>query len=112
MNALPKLVASTTLASADWNATVVAEDLPARLTELKQEPGKDLLILASAELFASLRPTGLVGKYRIRLVPALAGHGHHVFVRLLESRTFSSGIIVLTYVPDPSLSAAAFEGGS
>lgn len=104
MNELPKYVASTTLATAEWNATV-AGDPAAAVDELKRTAGGDILLLGSGRLVHSLAPHGLIDEYRLRLMPAIAGGGRRLFpdaadpatLRLTESRTLPSGVAVLFY---------------
>ena len=50
MNSLPKLVASTTLDEAEWNASLVRENVAEEVSKLKQQPGRDILVGGSAEL--------------------------------------------------------------
>jgi hypothetical protein len=51
MNTMPKMVVSTTLASADWhNTTVVGANVAEELAKRKQQPGKDLAVLGSPTL--------------------------------------------------------------
>ncbi|HEV2894988.1 MAG TPA: dihydrofolate reductase, partial [Actinomycetota bacterium] len=48
MNTLPKIVVSTTLASADWaNTRLVRGNVAEELSKLKQQPGKSLAIMAA-----------------------------------------------------------------
>jgi len=107
MNNLPKLVFSRTLQSAEWkNSTLVKSDAAEEISKLKQLPGKDMVILGSASLLASLlRQRGLIDEYRVILNPVFLGSGKPLFqdvkerLRLKLSRTklFGSGVVVLYY---------------
>jgi dihydrofolate reductase len=108
MNTLPKVVVSTTLASADWNNTrVVAGDPAEEITKLKQEPGKGIAIFGSPSLTVSLIELGLVDELRVLVNPIVLGDGHSLFrttrdrlrLELLQTRTFRSGNVLLTYRP-------------
>jgi dihydrofolate reductase len=108
MNTLPKVVVSTTLASADWNNTrVVAGDLAEEITKLKQQPGKGMAIFGSPSLTVSLIELGLVDELRVLVNPIVLGDGHSLFrttrdrrrLELLQTRTFRSGNVLLTYRP-------------
>jgi dihydrofolate reductase len=106
MNTLPKVVVSTTLASADWNnSRVVAGDLAEELTKLKQQPGKGIAIFGSPSLTVSLIELGLVDELRVLVNPIVLGDGRSLFrttrdrprLELLQTRTFRSGNVLLTY---------------
>jgi dihydrofolate reductase len=108
MNTLPKLVVSTTLETADWsNTTLVGGNVTEEITKLKQQPGRDLGILGSPNLTASLIGLGLVDELRVVVNPVVIGDGKSPFrgarrelhLRLLQTRTFASGNVLLTYQP-------------
>lgn len=80
MNAVPKVVFSTTLPSADWNnSRLVRDDVPGEVTRLKEQPGKDIFVFGSADLSATLIEHGLVDEYRIGINPILLGAGTPFF---------------------------------
>ena len=65
INTIPKLVASTTLASATWqNSTLLGADVAQELRRIKQEPGKDISISGSPTLVRSLLRDGLIDELR------------------------------------------------
>jgi dihydrofolate reductase len=67
MNGLPKFVASTTLDEVEWdNVSVLTGDVPDAVSQLKQEPGRDLLLLASAGLGRTLREHDLIESFGLR----------------------------------------------
>lgn len=108
MNGLPKFVASTTLDEVDWdNASLLEGDVPDAVARLKQEEGKDLLLLASAGLGRSLREHDLIDEFRIAVSPVLYGEGRRYFdddsesssLDLVDTKTVSTGIVILTYEP-------------
>lgn len=108
MNALPKYVVSTTLTDPSWNnTTVLGGDVPAEIAQLKQREGQDILLSGSAELTNSLIPTGLIDEYRLMVHPLVLGNGKRLFkegignttLQLVDTQPFSTGIVVLTYVP-------------
>jgi dihydrofolate reductase len=110
MNTMPKLVVSTTLESADWdNTTVVGANVAEELSKLKRQPGKDLAVLGSPRLTLSLIGMGLLDELRVMMSPVAIGDGKSLFrsaddrlrLRLLQTRTFSSGNVLLTYQPQP-----------
>jgi dihydrofolate reductase len=107
---MPKLVVSTTLASPDWGDTrVVGANVAEELSKLKQQPGKDLAVLGSPTLTVRLIGLGLVDELRVMVSPVAIGDGKSLFrstdyrlrLKLVQTRTFSSGNVLLTYQPQP-----------
>ena len=78
MNSLPKYVVSTTLQKVEWNNSHLIND-PRRVVEevikLKGQPGKDILLFGSAELFHMLRQHNLIDEYRFMVYPIILGKG-------------------------------------
>lgn len=108
MNGIPKYVASTTMETADWNnSTILKGDAAAEVAKLKQQEGQDILLCGSAILMNSLLPTGLIDEYRLMVHPIVLGKGKRLFkdgldtatFKLVDTKPFSTGIVVLTYVP-------------
>jgi dihydrofolate reductase len=104
MNTMPKFVASRTLDKAEWNATIITGDVPAEVARLKEQPGQDLLIYGSGGLVDELIRHGLIDEYRLMLYPVMVGTGKRLFngvpmttLRLSDSTTTSTGVVVLTY---------------
>ena len=108
MNALPKLVASRTITSSDWNNTRVTDDPVAEIGRLRQEDGKPIYIFGSADLADSLLEAGLVDEVMLGLVPVTIGRGTPFFkeragkdkFRLLESRPLGNGTVIMRYQPE------------
>jgi class 3 adenylate cyclase/dihydrofolate reductase len=108
MNTIPKYVVSRSLKTAGWQNTSIIGGNPAeRIAELKQQPGDDILLVGSADLLNSLIPHDLIDEYRLMVFPLVLGSGKRLFhdatdithLRLVDTRTFESGITVLTYQP-------------
>lgn len=105
MNSLPKYVVSTTLSEMTWNATLITGDLTEELARLKQEAGQDILVFGSGQLVHTLHERGLIDEYRLMVFPVVLGSGKRLFpegnekkvLKLVESKTFPSGVVVLTY---------------
>ena len=78
------------------------------MTRLKQEPGQDILIFGSVELIQSLMQEDLIDEYRLMVFPIVVGNGKWLFpgesqqkeFKLVQSQTFGSGVVVLTYEPN------------
>ncbi len=114
MNAIPKYVASTTLTETGWNATLLREDVAGQVAELKEQPGRYLLKYGTGSLDGTLMTNGLVDEFRIWLVPVTNPPGERLFeyvrdasLTLTGTRTFSSGVVVLTYVPQAKVPQAS-----
>ena len=108
MNSLPKIVISTTLDSADWdNSRLVKENVAEEISKLKQQPGKEIAIFGSSDLAVSLAQMGLVDEYRIMINPVILEEGKSLFkgareklgLKLVKTRTFKSGNVLLYYQP-------------
>jgi dihydrofolate reductase len=106
MNAIPKYVASTTLTEVGWNATLLSGDVARQVAELKRRPGRYLLKYGTGSLDRALMAGELIDEFRIWLVPVTNAPGQRLFEHvdgaslvLTGTRTFSSGVVVLTYVP-------------
>ncbi|MBO0684309.1 MAG: dihydrofolate reductase [Candidatus Dormibacteraeota bacterium] len=108
LNRLPKYVASRTLRSLEWNNShLVDGDLVAEVRRLKAQPGNELQVHGSGQLAQTLIAHDLVDEYRLWIYPVLVGAGKRLFrerengvaLRLIESRTTSTGVLVSTYQP-------------
>ncbi len=108
MNNSPKYVVSTTLDKAEWNnSRLIRDNLAEELTKLKQQDGRDILVYGSAQLVQTLMQHDLVDRYRLLIYPVVVGKGKRLFregipatLRLVESHSFSSGVMALVYEPE------------
>ncbi|MGC4044448.1 MAG: dihydrofolate reductase family protein [Armatimonas sp.] len=114
MNALPKYVASTTLTDPEWNNTTVLQgDTAEAVRQLKAQEGGDILIFGSNTLVQYLREHDLVDEYRLMIFPVVLGSGMRLFensedakgLKLIDSRRFDSGVMVLAYEVDKTPTA-------
>jgi dihydrofolate reductase len=100
----PKWVVSRTLASVGPNATLVADDVAARIRKLKTEL-EGVMEVSGPELARSLTDLGLVDEYRLYIHPVVLGRGKPYFagprppLRLVASDRIGGDVIRLTYVP-------------
>jgi len=106
INSLPKLVASTTLQEAAWNATLIKEDVAKEVAKLKDQPGQNILKFGTGELDRTLIEHNLIDEFHFWLFPVAAGSGQRLFdgtdtthLQLVNTTRFGSGIVVLTYTP-------------
>jgi dihydrofolate reductase len=108
MNNTPKLVVSTTLQSATWhNSTLISGNVAQELRRLKQQPGKHISITGSGTLVGSLLRDNLLDELRLLVHPIVVGSGKRLFddlggqvpLKLVDAKTFSTGVLYLTYAP-------------
>jgi dihydrofolate reductase len=101
MNGYPKHVVSTTLQEPlEWiNSSLIEGDVAEKVSELKQGPGGDILVFGSGDLVNTLTQHDLVDEYRLMIFPVVVGTGKRLFGEGSDTKTFDSGVVVLTYVP-------------
>ena len=109
MNTIPKIVFSKTLDKVEWNnSRLVKENIAEEVSQLKQQQGRDLAIFGSANLAVSLLQMGFIDELRIMVNPVVLGNGKPLFtgihdrlnLKLIKTRTFRSGNVLLYYQPD------------
>jgi len=104
-----KYVASTTLEEPlPWsNSTLLKGDAAEAVARLKEEPGKDFVVLGSGELVQSLMRRNLVDEYVLLIHPLVLGSGRRLFtdggtfaaLRLVGTKTTTTGVVIATYQP-------------
>ncbi len=104
---IPKLVFSHTLKSVEWeSASLAKKDLKEEVLELKQQPGKDILV-GSRSLIISLLNLDLVDEFQLTVHPVIAGPGLPLFedvkdrivLKLTNTKKFSGGSLTFYYAP-------------
>jgi dihydrofolate reductase len=107
-NAQKYVVSSTLNEPLPWeNSTLLKGDPAHAVAELKERPGKDLVILGSGELVRMLIQRNLVDGYVLLIHPLVLGSGRRLFpddgpptpLRLIDSVTNTKGVIIATYEP-------------
>jgi dihydrofolate reductase len=108
LNPMPKFVASRTLHDPlEWNASLLDGEIGEAVPKLKRERDGDLIVSGCGEFARNLLAAKLVDELRFWVHPALWGQGERPFggepirVRLLDSKTFDSGVTLLSYEPAP-----------
>lgn len=116
MNSLPKYVASTTLQEPlAWNATLLTGEVAEAVAKLKQQPDGDLLVQGSGQLAHTLLRHKLIDTYQLWVHPVVLGSGRRLFgdgdpptrLRLVDTKTTGSGVLLLTYQPVPKAEGSA-----
>ena len=108
INAIPKFVASTTLNAPTWsNTTVLEGDLVEAVTSLKRNPDQDILMHGYGPVAKTLMRHGLLDDLFLWVHPMLAGvggpsdilisEGLNKRLALLDVKTLSSGVVILSY---------------
>jgi dihydrofolate reductase len=107
LNNQQKLVVSSTLGDPEWqNSTVLGADWRDEVRELKAGDGGDIVCTGSLTLSEALIQDGLVDEFRLFVFPAVQGRGRRLFpegyerpLRLLDSKAFSNGVVLMVYAP-------------
>jgi len=109
MNNHRKIVFSKTLSKTIWhNSLIIKENLNDKVTQLKNQPGKDIIIFGSRSIITALVQSGLIDEYQLWVYPLLLGNGKLLFkneknkprLKLIHKKDFFSGVSICFYVPD------------
>ena len=105
-NALPKYVVSTSMQNAEWrHSTVINADVYDAVQQLKQQPGKNILLFGSHRLVQALMAHQLIDEYKLYVYPLTLGAGKRLFteesapltMKLVSARSLTGGVVSLTY---------------
>ena len=109
MNDASKIVFSKTLSRAEWkNTRVLSDNIVEEISKSKQASGgKNMTILGSGTIVSLFAEHGLIDEYQIMVDPVALGRGTPIFkdlthkldLTLTQSRTFRSGVVLLSYQP-------------
>lgn len=99
-----KVVFSTTLERVDWNSRLVRGNVVEEVDALKRQPG-NAIGLGGAGIGATFMQLDLIDEYRLYFHPIMLGSGtpmlspleHRMNLRLVGSRAFGSGVMLLSY---------------
>jgi dihydrofolate reductase len=106
LDGVAKYVVSGTLTEPGWeNTTILAGDPVEEVAALKQTDGDGVVLTGSIRLGHTLLDAGLVDELRLFTYPVVQGRGRRLFpdgfqldrLRLLDARSFRSGIVLTTY---------------
>ena len=110
LNNTPKFVVSTTLQEPlEWqSSTLIKDNVAEEIAKLKRQPGKNIGIVGSGTLVRSLLQDDLLDELQLMVHPLVVGSGKRLFeeggdqkaLKLVDSKTFSTGVLSLTYQPD------------
>ena len=108
MNQSEKIVFSRTLKKVDWNnSKLIKDNIVEVIKKIKQTSRKDMTILGSGSILTQFAEAGLVDDYQFMIDPVVLGDGTAIFkgipnkmdLKLTNSRTFKSGVVLLCYQP-------------
>ncbi len=106
MNSIPKYVVSSTLKSASaWpNSTIISGNVVAEVRQLKQQPGKNIVVDGSSMLVHTLAQNDLVDEYALHVYPIVLGGGKRLFpegkrinLKLVEAQSLPTGVVFQRY---------------
>ena len=106
LNKVQKYVVSTTLndASAWRNSTLIRDNAVERIRELKQQPGRNILVDGSSVLTKTLAENDLVDEYSLHVYPIVLGGGKKLFpegkrldMKLVEASPLPTGVVFMRY---------------
>jgi dihydrofolate reductase len=110
INSLPKYVVSTTLREPlPWNNShLISGDVAREIAGLKEQSGEDLRVIGSGRLVQTLIELDLADQYDLLIYPLVLGSGKRLFrdgiprssLRLVDSTTSKTGVLMVTYEPD------------
>jgi dihydrofolate reductase len=104
---IPKIAYSRTLKNVSWrNSELKHEINNEEILQLKQLPGKDI-VAGSPGLIVALTQLNVIDEYQLCIHPVVLGNGLPLFknisnkfqLKLLKTKTFSNGAVVLYYNP-------------
>ena len=115
LNNRQKYVASTTLEEPlPWsNSTLLEGDAAEAVAGLKERPSEALVVFGSGELVRSLMRRDLVDEFVLLIHPLILGSGRRLFaeggpytmLRLLDTKTTTTGVVISTYLPAERVTA-------
>ena len=102
---MTRIVVSTSLREVDPKAVLVADDVAGSIAAIKEQPGRDLLLICGPELRTALTRAGLVDRHRVLVAPVVLGGGVPLFadvetplpLRHTATREFGGGVVMLDY---------------
>ena len=106
LNAMPKYVASRSLAAVPPNVTLLGPDVAGAIGRLKEQPGKDLIKYGTSRLDALLLEEHLLDEIHLWYMPVVVGAGPRLFegidasslkLRMIGERRLGNGSFVLSY---------------
>ena len=104
---ISKIVFSRTLKNVEWkNSKLAKGGIKEEVLELKQQEGKNIFV-GSPSLIVALANLNLIDEFQLSVQPIILGNGlpllkninDRINLKLIKTKTFSSGQITLYYEP-------------
>jgi len=117
LNSARKYVISRTLDEVNWsNSTLVTGDVARAIRDLKEQEGPEIQVHGSGNLIQTLLEHDLIDEFRLWIFPVTIGKGKRLFgegtkpagLRLIDSKTSSTGVIIATYESAGELKTGSF----
>jgi dihydrofolate reductase len=91
-------------ASAWRNSTLISSNVVEQIRQLKQQPGKSIMIDGSSVLVHALAQHDLIDEYALHVYPLVLGGGKRLFpegkridLKLVEAAPIPSGVVFMRY---------------
>ncbi len=102
---LHRVVFSRTLTHGDRNTTIINDDIGNRIQQIKQQPGRDMVLVCGPELLSSLVECNVIDELQLIVQPKAVGKGKSLFAQLrkplrlnrLLTREFQAGGVLHHY---------------
>lgn len=113
-----KYVATHSDEPLEWdNSEKLSGGLADAVAELKQGPGRDLLIQGSSTLYVPLLAAGLIDRLLLMTFPVLLGEGKRIFdgtekpgaLKMVDHFVTDKGVVIASYEPDGEVQTGTFE---
>jgi len=108
INETKKIVFSKSMKTADWNnSSLLCEIVPDEIEAIKNEPGKNIIVIGSGSVVSQLENVKLIDEYRFISIPVVLGEGKPYFenlddkleLELIETKSFECGSVLHRYQP-------------
>ena len=108
INSMTKYVVSSTLSHPEWpNTTVIEDDVITKISDLKNQPGQDIVQYGFGPVTFALLENGLLDELRLWVYPLFVGNAKAsdllfrptmaAQMELLDTLPLNTGTVVLTY---------------
>jgi len=121
LNSVRKYVVSRTLDEVNWNnSTLITENVVEAIRNLKEQKGPEIQVHGSGNLIQTLLKHDLIDEFRLWIFPVTIGKGKRLFsdgtqpasLKLIDSKTSTTGVIIATYEPAGELKTGSFGLGN
>ena len=117
LNSIKKYVVSGTLDEVKWNnSTLIMGNVVQAIRNLKEQKGPEIQVHGSGNLIQTLLQHDLIDEFRLWIFPVTIGKGKRLFgegtqpvnLKLIDSKTSTTGVIIATYEPAGDLKTGSF----